>query len=117
MLRFEERNDVFLGSFELKENAFLSRCGVAVNSVGRVYTRLNMEEGDLTDLKEENTPMPKTWFPKPKRKARSQNAAVQAVQVVSSKTTSEDACQTDATVEPPASSTLRGDAPAHGDLA
>ncbi len=76
----------------MKENAFLSRCGVAVNSVGRVYTRLCLEENELTELKEENTPVPKTWFPKPRRKARSENFAVQAVQVVSSKSTSEVAC-------------------------
>ena len=58
---FEELKDVLLGTYELKGNAFLNRCGVAVDTVGRVYTRLSLEEHDLGGLKKENTPVPKNW--------------------------------------------------------
>ena len=57
----EELKDVFLFTFELKENAFLNRCGVAVDTVGRVYTRLSLDENDLGGLKKENTLVPKNW--------------------------------------------------------
>ena len=111
--RFRRR---VLGTFELWEKAFSARCGLAVDSVGRVYSRLCMEPDEISNLKDPHTPLPKGYVPQPRRKARSQNAAVQAVQVVSLKITSEVACQTDATDHPSAGTILRGDAPSRIDL-
>ena len=53
---------------------------------------------DLEGLKKVHAPVPKRWDTRPKRNAKTQNAAVQAMPVYTTRLTAEVACQTDAPV-------------------
>ena len=48
---FETLRCAFLGTFELVENAFYNRCGIAIGPKGRIYTQVQLSDDAVPRVK------------------------------------------------------------------